>query len=267
MQQDPSLTLLPPPPALQDDRCRNQEPDLTSLRPLLPSGDMFTVLDNAESILDPHVTNAAEIYAAVEELSRTSNICLCPTSWTSTFPLNFEWMDIPTLSNEAACDAFHRIYRHGQRSGRIDYILEQLDFHALSITPLATVAHHNRWNTSRLVKEWDERRTDVLQTDYSESLAATIELSLSSPTFQELGPDARDLLRAIAFFPQGVDENNTSWLFPTILGRKNIFDEFCVLSLAYRDDGFVTMLHQSAITFPQKTQCQFYSYARPKTVT
>ena len=82
----------------------------------------------------------------------------------------------------------------------------------------------------------------MLQTDHSKSLAAAIELSLSSPTFKELGPDARDLLGVTAFFPQGVDENKIDWLFPTIPGRKNIFDKFCVLSLAYRDDGFITML-------------------------
>jgi len=43
-------------------------------------------------------------------------------------------------------------------------------------------------------------------------------------------------------FPLGVDENDIDWLFPTIVGRKNIFDKFCVLSLVYRNDGFVIML-------------------------
>jgi hypothetical protein len=95
---------------------------------------------------------------------------------------------------------------------------------------------------SRMVKEWGTHRTQVLRTDYNKSLAATIELSLTSPTFRELRPDARDLFSVVAFFPQGIDENNLDWLFPTVSYRKRIFDEFCTLSLTHRSNGFITML-------------------------
>jgi tetratricopeptide (TPR) repeat protein len=216
--------------------------DLAPLRSFLSSKDMLIILDNAESILDPKETGAREIYSVVDELCQFETVCLCITSRIMTVPPRCERPEIPTLSMEAACDIFYGIRRNVGRSGVIDDLLKRLDFHALSIKLLATTASHHGWDDNRLAKEWDAQRAQVLQTDYNESLAATIELSLSSPTFLSLGPNARDLLGVVAFFPQGVDEKNLDWLFPTTSNRSHIFDKFCVLSLTYRSDGFITML-------------------------
>ena len=213
-----------------------------SLRRFLSSKEILIVLDNAESILDPEGPSAREIYAAVDELARFSNICLCITSRISLIPPDCKSINVPPLPIGAAQDAFYRIYGYGERSNPINDILEQLDNHPLSITLLATVAQQNQWDSNRLVVEWDKKRTGVLRARHSHSLAATIDLSFASPMFRELGPNARPLLEVIAFLPQGVDEKHIHWLFPAISEVQNVLDGFCVLSLAYRNNGFITML-------------------------
>ena len=216
--------------------------DLTPLRPLLSSRTMFIILDNAESILDPNKTGAKEVYSLVDELCQFKTLCLCITSRIPMVPPRFQRPEIPALSIEAARDIFYGVYGHGGRSSAINNLLSRLDFHALSIKLLAATASHNAWDLNRLAKEWGAQRAWVLQTDYHESLVATIDFSLSSPTFRSLGPDARDLLGVVAFFPQGINDDNLHWLFPTIPNRNHIFHTFHALSLTYRNNGFTAML-------------------------
>lgn len=124
--------------------------DLTPLRQYLSPKGMLIVLDDAESVLDLQDSNGQVIYILVDELTWFSNICLCVTSHITTISPDFEILNTPTLAIEAAHNTFYRIYKHGQQSDPINEILEQLDFHPLSIALLATVAQHNQWDADRL---------------------------------------------------------------------------------------------------------------------
>jgi len=217
-----------------------ENPDgLALLYPFLCSKEMIIVLDNAESILDPWGTNDPGIYDIVEELSQLKTVCLCITSRISTAPPGCQTLNIPSLSVEAACDIFYRIYKHGGRSDLVNSIPRELYSHPYLIVLLVTTAHLNGWDTAQLSKEWKSRRGSAFQAD---CVAAVVEFSLASHMFQILGPDARELLGVVAFFPRGVDESNVDRLFPTITNRTHIFNRFRTFSLTYPSEGFITML-------------------------
>ena len=119
-------------------------------------------------------------------------------------PPDCETLEIPTLSAGAAYDAFYNIYKDGGRSDPVNGILKRLNFHPLSMTPLATVAHQNDGNNTQLVREWEKRQIGVLQTKHHTGLTTTIELRAASPKmFQGPNPDALGLLGVVVFYPGG----------------------------------------------------------------
>ena len=214
--------------------------DLTSLRPFLSSKEIFIILDGAEFIFDPHATNAQGIYRIVEELCQFDTICLCITSRIVVVPPCCTRLEIPTLSMEAACDIFNGVYGNGERSGITNDLIRRLDFNPLSVTLLANIASRNAWDHDQLAKEWATHGVDVLRRGY-ESLGVTVGLSLTSPWFRSLGPNARGILEVIACFPRGIDTVDLDWFFSAVPDRKRILDAFCVLSLAYMSEGFINV--------------------------
>ena len=143
---------------------------------------------------------------------------------------------------KAACDIFYGIYGDDEQSIIIKNHLRRVELHPLCMILLATTASHNACDYDQVAKGWDIQWTRVSRKYHNRNLAATLELLLASPAFRELGPDARELLGVVAFFPQGIDEKNLDWLLPTASNGANIFDKFCALSLTHRSDGLITML-------------------------
>ena len=138
--------------ALHHNRIKDRFANRTPLRPHVSSHEIFPVLDNAETILDPQGTDAQGIYAVVDELSRFKTICHLITSRITTVPRHCKRPVIPTLSKQATCAIFYSVYGEGEPSDTINDLLQRLDFHALSITLLATVASHNMWYYDKLAK-------------------------------------------------------------------------------------------------------------------
>lgn len=215
--------------------------DLGQLRSHFESSPpLIMLLDGVDHILDPLAPEAAEIYATIEEFGCYQHICLLTTSRMYPGILGFHRLEVPTLSEEDARDAFYGLC-HLARSPVVNDLLTRLDFHPLSIDLLATAVRENGWDEPALLRVWDDE-TDVLRTQYQQRLKDAVELSFRSPTIQHLGTAAWEVLGAIAAFPYGFEERRLKRAFPGITEVEVVVDVLCRFSLLYRQDGFVKML-------------------------
>ena len=215
--------------------------DMEQLRSHLKSSPPhLLVLDGVDSILDPLALEAEEFSAIVEELGNNQNICLVTTSRMYPDIHGFHRIEVPTPPEDGVRETFYS-HCNLDRSPEVDELIARLEFHPLFIDLLARSVCDNNWNAKALLDAWDDDQS-VLRTKYRQSLKEALGLSLRSPTIQNLGTTAWDVLNTIAAFPSVIEERILGNIFPGIAGVETVADVLCRFSLIYRRDGFLRML-------------------------
>lgn len=216
----------------------------------LRTASALIVLDNAETFEEAGALSALkDIPQAIDEMANIPGIVLVLTSRSRRNAPNVPWInkDILPLDLSSAQALFFQIYQHTSRSEAkedINGLLKELDFHPLSINILANAAQQNHWSPATLLKRWNDQHSKVLDSGKGklQSLSDTMQLSLSSPSVQNLGKDGLRVLAIIAFLPQGLNEDLASNLLPSLPEVDTICDVLCMQSLVYRQDKFLKML-------------------------
>ena len=205
------------------------------------SPPLILLLDGVDSILDPPATEPDGISEAIEEFGSYDHVCLVTTSRMYPDIRGFHRVEVPTLSEDDAQDAFYDLCNLG-RSPAVNSLIARLDFHPLFIDLLASFVRENDWDESALLTAWDNDQASTIRNGYYQKLKDTIEPMLCSPTIQKLGTIARDVLEAIAAFPSGVREHDLKNIFHKIAGVGEVVDVLCKFSLVHRREGSVGML-------------------------
>ncbi|KAJ8580139.1 hypothetical protein M405DRAFT_834842 [Rhizopogon salebrosus TDB-379] len=223
---------------------------MRQVRTFLHSTSAFIVLDNAETFEEARGQSALqEIPPAIADIADIPGITLIITSRSRRNAPNVRWItkDIPPLDVGSALEAFFRIYGQVSRSNaeeEITNLLMELEFHPLSINLLANAAQQNSWSPHTLLTRWKHQPSAVL--DHGDgklqSLSATMQLSLSSPSIQNFGEDGGRTLAIIAFLPQGLNGDLATQLLPSLPLIDTICDVLCRQSLVYRQGAFIKML-------------------------
>ncbi|KAG2036665.1 hypothetical protein BDR03DRAFT_959129 [Suillus americanus] len=216
----------------------------------LRSAGALVVLDNAETFEEASASSALrDIPPAITEMANIPGVILVLTSRSRSNAPNVRWItkDIPPLDLSSAQAMFFQIYQHASCSEAkedIKGLLKELDFHPLSINILANAAQQNDWSPATLLKRWNNQRSKVLHIGKGklQSLSDTMQLSLSSPSVQDLGEDGLRALAIIAFLPQGLNKDLASDLLPSLPQVDTICDVLRTQSLVYRQDNLLKVL-------------------------
>ena len=211
----------------------------------LRSSSTLLVVDNAESFLDAGDHDAGMISNSLDEIGAWPTTGMVLTSRNpKIIPLNLPWdrITVTALDVDAAHAAFSFVYPTERANEIISTILFQLEYHPLSINILANVAVMNEWTPQELLRAWEDRRSRVLEivNDKNRSLRVSIELSIVS--FKDNQSVALKVLRAIAYLPQGIRQDDLPRMFPSVTSLMSVMASIRRSSLVYRLGDRLTML-------------------------
>ena len=216
------------------------------------------VIDNAETFLQACENDAALIYKLLEDIgSHSGTRMILTTRNTDTIPWNLLWhrIDVTGLDAEAAHEAFTAVYPTMPVDPRVAQILSDLEYHPLSINILANAAVMNGWDPSRLQQMWEERKTGVLdlaQSNKDRSLPATLEVSIASFTDTLF---TLQILRVIAFLPQGAHRDDLSSIFSSSSDISRQVESILRSSLIYQNGDRLTMLAPIRLYISDQYNC------------
>ena len=228
------------------DRVKN----MIQLRSHLESFPPFILLlDGVDFILDPLAPEAEEISATITELGSYGHVCLVTTSRMYPDIHGFHRIEVPTLPEDGAQEAFYGLSNLG-RSSAVDDLIARLDSHPLSIGLLASSVCESGWDEAALLKAWDDGEAGALESSYHQNLKEAVESSFRFPTIRKLGVTAREVLGAIASSSCGIEEGGLESTFLNETRVGEAVDVLCKFSIVYRQGGFVKMLSPFRSYFP-----------------
>ena len=204
---------------------------------LLSSPPHMLLLDGVDSIVDPLIPQSQEISATIEGFGEYEHLCLVTTSRASPDLRGFHHVEVSTLFEDDARDAFYSLCDL-PRSPAVDSLITRLDFHPLAIKFLASCVRENGWDEPALLQTWDDDQASVLKTSDYRRFSDAIRPVLRSSTINGLETTALDVLEAIAAPSFGVEERE---LEKKLAGAGGVVDALCKLSLVYRQEGIVKM--------------------------
>jgi len=217
--------------------------DIPAILRFLASTTALLVVDNAETFNDAGDEDAGKLFAALNSIGAQPSTRIIFTSRNSeVVPQNLRCkrLNISGLSLQASCDAFEAVYLK-PIDDSIRSILRALDFHPLSINILANAAVMNEWFIPDICQAWTERQVQVLDNanDKYRSLRAATEISIVSFKDKTL---VLQILRVIAFLPQGIHRSDFPSIFPSIPSISREVEAVQRSSLIYRNGDRLTML-------------------------